>query len=177
MKETSVPFKIQIAKPCPARWEDMGGDDRSRYCDLCKKNVYNISAMPAAEATALIQAANGRMCVRICQRADGTVLTEDCPVGIARQWRRAKTFAAAALGTVLFAMVSVTALGRGNTTPSSRNEFRDRVMVKFDDAKWAVKGWFGLKKPAQPNCKVGDMLVVPPPAVVGPPPAQSAGQK
>jgi len=33
------------------------------------------------DAEALIKAKNGDMCARLYRRADGTVLTEDCPVG------------------------------------------------------------------------------------------------
>src|SRR3974377_2446301 len=130
MKETSLPFQIRIATPCPARWEDMGGDDRVRFCDQCRKNVYNLSAMTAAEATALLQDKKGKLCARIYQRADGSILTEDCPVGIARQWRRVKTFAGAALGTVLFVVISATALARDSKNGSAKKELRQTIVVK-----------------------------------------------
>jgi hypothetical protein len=39
--------EIEIATPCPASWEAMTGDDRSRFCGQCRLNVYNLSAMLA----------------------------------------------------------------------------------------------------------------------------------
>src|SRR5690348_11198318 len=42
--------RIQIASPCEASWDAMNGDDRVRFCGLCEKNVYNLSAMTRDEA-------------------------------------------------------------------------------------------------------------------------------
>lgn len=72
---------LKIASPCSADWEQMEGDDRVRFCGECKKNVFNLSAMSRRDAEALIEEKNGDMCARLYRRADGTVLTEDCPVG------------------------------------------------------------------------------------------------
>lgn len=47
--------EVRIVAPCPARWEDMRGDDRVRFCGQCGLNVYNVSALTAAEAIALIE--------------------------------------------------------------------------------------------------------------------------
>lgn len=73
---------IKIASPCSADWDAMTGDDRVRHCAECKLNVYNLSAMTADEAVALVQSAEGRLCVNLFKRADGTVITADCPVGL-----------------------------------------------------------------------------------------------
>jgi hypothetical protein len=72
---------LRIASPCSASWEEMRGDDRARYCEHCRLNVYNLSAMSAHEAAELVRETEGRLCVRWYWRADGTVLTTDCPVG------------------------------------------------------------------------------------------------
>lgn len=84
---------VRIATPCHADWDDMAGDDRVRFCGRCEKNVYNLSAMTRQEAEALVAARQGRMCVRLYQRSDGTVLTSDCPVGVARQRLRQRVWA------------------------------------------------------------------------------------
>lgn len=80
--------RVQIAKPCPARWEDMEGDDVRRLCAHCNLHVTNLSAMSAEQAEAFIAAATERqgerVCIRLFRRADGTVLTRDCPVGVAK---------------------------------------------------------------------------------------------
>lgn len=109
MTALTVLDAIEIAAPCHASWEDMKGSDRLRFCGLCQKNVYNLSAMTRAEAVDLIEAAEGRFCGRLFRRADGTVLTADCPVGLKEQARRAARRAFAA-GLYLVVMVVLGAL-------------------------------------------------------------------
>ncbi|MBC8135987.1 MAG: hypothetical protein H8F28_08895, partial [Fibrella sp.] len=41
--------RTRVATPCRAEWARMIGDDKSRYCGSCKKNVYNLSAMTGKE--------------------------------------------------------------------------------------------------------------------------------
>ncbi|HEX8463931.1 MAG TPA: hypothetical protein VF627_04870 [Abditibacterium sp.] len=73
---------IHIATPCRANWNKMTGDDRARFCRSCAKNVYNLSAMSRAQAQRLILDNEGQLCIQLHRRADGTVITSDCPVGI-----------------------------------------------------------------------------------------------
>jgi hypothetical protein len=86
---------IHIASPCSADWNEMYGDDRKRFCGDCKLNVYNLSGMTRDEAETLITNAEGRLCVRFYRRADGSVITQDCPVGWAKVKQRTKVFAMA----------------------------------------------------------------------------------
>ncbi len=94
---------IRVASPCPARWENMTGDDRVRFCQDCSKHVYNLSAMTATETAALIAEKNGQLCGRFYRRTDGTVLhREDCPVGlVARHWKTTRSHAGALASLVL----------------------------------------------------------------------------
>jgi hypothetical protein len=79
---------VQIKNPCPAAWEQMAGDDRVRFCPQCRLHVYNLSAMSRQEAEDFLQQQEGRVCLRLYRRADGTVLTRDCPAGArAARWR------------------------------------------------------------------------------------------
>jgi hypothetical protein len=80
--------RVQIATPCPASWSAMTGGERVRHCELCHKNVYNISEMSRDEALSLIREKEGRLCLRLARRTDGTVLTKDCPVGVRAMRRR-----------------------------------------------------------------------------------------
>lgn len=73
--------QVGVASPCHADWDAMVGDARVRFCGHCEKNVYNLSAMPRAEAIQLIEDTEGERCIRMMRRADGTVLSSDCPVG------------------------------------------------------------------------------------------------
>ena len=94
---------VQVAAPCHESWDAMPGTDQVRSCERCQHKVYNLSEMSASEAEALIRGAEGRLCVRFYRRADGTVMTKDCPVGTKaiRQKRIAQTVAgvAAAVGS------------------------------------------------------------------------------
>lgn len=79
---------LKIAKPCTARWSEMDGDERARFCAQCKKSVYNVEGMTRLEVSELIQSSNTMPCMRLRRRKDGTVLTRDCPVGALAMWRR-----------------------------------------------------------------------------------------
>ncbi len=110
---SSLLDNVRIASPCPAEWDEMIGDDRVRYCGQCTKNVYNLSAMSREDAEALLRAGFEReglggdgVCVRIYRRADGTVLTADCPDGARRKKRRLALFGAVGAG-----LMAATALG------------------------------------------------------------------
>lgn len=78
---------VRVATPCRADWDKMQGDDRARFCGSCTKHVYNLSDMTRADAERLIAEKEGHLCVRFYQRADGTMLTKDCPVGITQRRR------------------------------------------------------------------------------------------
>lgn len=96
---------IKIASPCPADWNEMYGDNQKRFCGDCKLNVYNLSGMTRDEAATLVTNAEGRLCVRYYQRADGTVITADCPVGWAKIKARTKVYATA-VASMLVALFS-----------------------------------------------------------------------
>lgn len=93
--------KLRVASPCSVGWETMSGDERSRHCNSCQLNVYNISDMTRTEAENLITKREGRLCIRLYKRADGTVLTKDCPVGLRAFRKRAARLAGATLATIL----------------------------------------------------------------------------
>lgn len=73
---------IHVAKPCHADWDAMSGDAQVRHCGSCRQNVYNLSEMTRAQAESVILEHEGHLCVRFYTRADGTVMTRDCPVGL-----------------------------------------------------------------------------------------------
>ena len=92
---------IRIASPCSADWNGMYGDERKRFCGECKLNVYDLSGMTRDEAETFLINAEGRVCVRLFRRADGTVLTKDCPVGWARLKKRLSSAATAVFSLVM----------------------------------------------------------------------------
>ncbi|HEX5707641.1 MAG TPA: hypothetical protein VFX96_10120 [Pyrinomonadaceae bacterium] len=92
---------LKVAAPCAADWSEMTGDERVRFCGSCELNVYNLSGMTRAEAEGLIANTEGRLCVRFFRRADGTILTENCPVGLRALKRRVSRVANATVSAVL----------------------------------------------------------------------------
>jgi len=75
----------------------MQGDDRVRHCAECKLNVYNLAALTNAEVEELLANREGRLCLRLYQRRDGTFLTQDCPAQFKVKIRRISRIAGAAL--------------------------------------------------------------------------------
>lgn len=92
---------LRIASPCSADWHSMYGDDQKRFCKECKLNVYNLSGMTREDAERLVTNAEGRLCVRFYRRTDGTIITQDCPVGWAKIKQRTRIYATAAMSMLM----------------------------------------------------------------------------
>ncbi|HEV3038216.1 MAG TPA: carboxypeptidase-like regulatory domain-containing protein [Candidatus Angelobacter sp.] len=93
--------QVRVASPCVADWEKMIGDDKIRHCSECGLSVYNLSSMTVREAAHIISSHQGRLCVRLCRSADGTMITKDYqPV------RRASRLAGAALSAAMTVTVA-----------------------------------------------------------------------
>ncbi len=100
-KYTSPLAHVRVAAPCSASWEGMSGNETVRMCAQCNLNVYNLSGMTKRQAEALITNTEGRLCVRYFRRADGTILTNNCPVGLRALKRRVSRMTTALLTSVL----------------------------------------------------------------------------
>jgi hypothetical protein len=82
---------LTVREPCTEDWNAMRGGERVRFCGLCHRNVFNLSAMTRPEAEAILAEREGRLCVRFYKRADGTVTTSDCaPDRLAAARRKAR---------------------------------------------------------------------------------------
>ena len=128
-RSLSVLDTVQIARPCPADWHAMNSvpgqaRDRVRHCKDCNLRVYNLSALKRADAEELLRCSEGRLCIRLYRREDGTVLTRDCSFlrrvidTSAAGARRAAWFATCTLAAVMGSAVFASALMRhpaGNT--------------------------------------------------------------
>ena len=113
MKRFTSPLdNVRVASPCAQNWDEMTGGERARFCGECKLHVYNLSGMSRREAENLIfQSEGNRLCVRFFRRADGTILTKDCPVG----WRAVKrniSKTATAFASLVFAALGSIGLTR-----------------------------------------------------------------
>ncbi len=90
---------IRIASPCNVSWEAMTGDAQKRFCGGCQKNVFNLSEMTRAQAEEFLATQTTTPCVRLYMRADGTVLTTDCPK---QRRKRIFTADAASMASMMF---------------------------------------------------------------------------
>lgn len=131
MDKFDIPLNnIKIASPCPADWNAMVGDERKRYCGECKLNVYNLSGMTRREAENLLINSEGRLCVRFYQRADGTVLTRDCPVGwqaLKKRVSKTATAVFSVIGGLFGGFFAVNSLKNELTTPETKLEIQTPV--------------------------------------------------
>jgi hypothetical protein len=103
----------------------MYGNDRMRHCSDCKLNVYNLSGMSREEAENLVMNAEGRLCVRFYRRLDGTIITENCPVGWAKVKARSKVYVTATFSLVMALLSSlfVVSLFSRKTVPAQMGIF------------------------------------------------------
>lgn len=163
---------VHVAAPCPADWDAMVGDDTTRFCGSCTKNVYNLSAMTTAEAEAFLARTFGEdTCVRFYRRADGTLLTADCPVGVSRRRKKKVAVALAAVGTTAAAALHLAA---GPVLHPSHVVMGELVRVEPTPApvtapdappgRWVAGGIAPAPKPHGKNpkgyveCEAGDPL-------------------
>ena len=100
-KRTSPLDHVSVAAPCNVGWDNMIGTEQVRFCGQCNLNVYNLSGMTKRDAEHLIAQAEGRLCIRYYRRADGTILTKNCPVGLRALKRRVSRIAQASITAVL----------------------------------------------------------------------------
>jgi hypothetical protein len=98
---------VRVASPCKSDWDQMIGTDRVRFCGQCSLNVYNLSAMTRDEAESFIAGNEGRLCVRFYRRNDGSILTQDCPVGLAAVRARISYWTKAAAAAVLTFLTAI----------------------------------------------------------------------
>lgn len=116
---------IMIAAPCDVSWESMEGDDRVRFCGSCKLNVYNTRAMTKREVAELMSREGRLPCLRIYRRFDGTLITDDCPVGLRKirdAYKRAARRVAAGWAAIVSVVTGVLPVwGQGNQQAAEKN--------------------------------------------------------
>ncbi|HZI58000.1 MAG TPA: hypothetical protein VFF39_14555, partial [Verrucomicrobiae bacterium] len=132
---------MRIASPCPADWEKMIGNERVRHCSECNLNVYNISEMTEPQAMQLIAKNQGqRVCLRLYRRADGTVITQDCPWSLRAMKRRVARVASAVLSAILSVGVAIakTKPQQDSQTASQSQQGKSELVITLVDQSGAV---------------------------------------
>ena len=164
--------RARVASPCPMKWDDLTptAEEAIRHCQACGLNVHNFADLSTREAERLLQRAaetGERLCGVLWRRADGTIITKNCPVGwrAARQRAvRAASRAAAAIGMLLTGGLLLGAQRDGRSAALARL----RSLEPFR----TVSEWIS-PTPAPPPTPpplpgsiivVGDICVTPPPA-------------
>ncbi len=125
-----------ISEPCPMDWERMTGNDRARYCHVCGRHVYDLTAMRQADAEALLRAHRGELCGRAYQRPDGTLTLT------ASQAQAAKSpfqFTIRALMAVIAGVAATLGFARlfaplGTTSATASTQRRQSIVVRQDGA-------------------------------------------
>jgi hypothetical protein len=162
-----MPFDLRIASPCTESWNSMVGDERVRHCGKCRLNVFNFKELSEQEVRDLLVKTQGRVCARLYRRADGTVLTKDCPTGVAAL--RKKVFAAVTMSVALLLGVVGWRLGKSRECATGSNEtWFDRVVTsRFIDAREELRGTrtFGpmVNELWPQDVVMGAMVALPPP--------------
>ncbi len=129
MEQNELLRDLRVAKPCRMKWSEMRGNDRVRYCGRCELNVYNLANMTRDEAVELLQDSKGRVCTRFYRRADGTIMTADCPKGV-RAAVVALRWPVGIAGLFLFA-----AFGAGLSQPNEDDPYCENPVIE------TVRSW------------------------------------
>jgi Carboxypeptidase regulatory-like domain len=117
--------RVSMSKPCTANWEIMPGSDQLRHCSACQRTVYNFSEMTSAEVERALDQSGDRVCARIVQRTDGTIMSR----GTERTARW--SFAAAAPGIAGAALTAL--LTAGVAQPATVTPQQQSGLVKIAD--------------------------------------------
>jgi hypothetical protein len=119
--EKNLLDRLYIAAPCPAKWDEMQGDDRVRMCAACSKNVYNISDMSKRDAEEFLQSKSTNVCMQFYRRSDGTILTDDCPLALRKLRNALRTGLRAAAAIVGLAISMTLAMAKPGVQTSTKS--------------------------------------------------------
>lgn len=147
-----------------------GGNERVRHCARCRLNVFNVKEMTEVEVRALFLKTEGRVCGRVYRRPDGTVLTRDCPTGLAAVRRKALVGVTMAFAMVL-AVVGFRAKSCSTTGAVASGSWFDRTIgARMLDARETLRETrtFGplINELYPVEVFAGEMVALPPPAPV-----------
>lgn len=142
--------RVVVAAPCPMTWDMMDGDDKVRHCGGCARNVYNLSAMNDKEAESFLQINGSSQCLTFYRRADGTIMTDNCPEGLRALRDRVRLWSRVAAGFV----ASVVSMGMNAF--AQQDKASERVQK---DLQSPVQS----KNPSDLPPGVGGAIWIPPP--------------
>lgn len=157
--------QLRIATPCQQRWEDMEGDEARRFCAACGLYVHNLAAMTREQADTLLaagQRSGARTCVRLYRRADGTVITRDCPVGLAAARRRVWAGVRRAAAAIFLAGASLVSWKRAQGVLTPGSGVQARGLLPFS---WISERLGRSAPPPGTSMVMGDVCFPAPPTL------------
>lgn len=83
---------VKRASPCSGKGA-ANGEGPVRRCGKCQRRAYDVKHLDAFQVRELVMREEGRPCMRFFERADGLLLTADCPRGfkpLGWLWNREK---------------------------------------------------------------------------------------
>lgn len=109
---------IDVPTPCDKSWNEMIGDDKTRLCLHCDKNIHNLEEMSAKEIEKLIFQSKGRVCVRLTRDERGQINTKNN--------RRTKIAA-----SVLSATLSLSIMADAQSQPTDSSQQNSQTNSKI----------------------------------------------
>lgn len=126
--ELPILNQVRIDAPCPASWDEMTGDSKSRHCEHCDKSVFFLSNMTAAEAARVVRENPNDLCARIAVRkSDGTLITQPERSLMQRVTRRL------AVAVVVPVLLLLPGCSRDNLPPTLAAWFGPEEGDEFDE--------------------------------------------
>ena len=109
---------------CPKLWAQMDGNEKTRFCDVCQKNVHNLSMMNAEERQALLAGTGESPCVAYFKYLNGTpidvtALPDTNPLKKILTQAAMVSMGAVALGSIAMnSMALMDAIGKDQEAPT-----------------------------------------------------------
>lgn len=151
---------LRIAKPCTVEWASMSGDERRRFCESCRKNVYDLTDLDRESAEAIIVAHEGSLCVRLYQRLDGTLVTGDCRSARPGLALVPRVAAKGLLALLSLGAVSLGAATIGSVTPETELAPEGTATRRVQDTILDLRVWLGID-PEPVSVMVGFIMAEP----------------
>lgn len=102
--------ELEVAHPCDVPWDAMYGDDRSRFCEICERRVYNFAAMDELEILDCLRRSGDRVCAQIRRSDEGKIVTK--PSAPSLRWFQFSLFSLLALMTTVATLLGFASYGR-----------------------------------------------------------------
>ncbi len=155
---------VIVAAPCPITWESMVGDDRVRHCSGCDRNVYNLSDMSTAEAEKFIMENGDTQCARLFRRADGKIMTDNCPRGLRAIRNKCKTAVkvAASIIAAIFAFAPASKAQSQSTDTKAKQKDQQRQPQppqQVNGIPYGAAGGLSVRPPVLPQDQKKSIMV------------------